>query len=103
MTRMASSSGIRKAVSTFAVSMIGVTRPSPMPSVIESPGVDLATPFVNNSYIRPAPARVGARGDDVLVLFLQIAADSGERTARSDRADEPVDLAVGLRPDFRAG
>ncbi len=51
--------------------MIGVTRPRPMPSVIESPGVDLASPCLNSSYIAE-PVRIGAGGDDVLVLLLQI-------------------------------
>ena len=36
----ASSSETRKASSTFAVSITGVTRPSPMPSVIETAKVD---------------------------------------------------------------
>ena len=31
--------------------MIGVTRPSPMPSVIEPPSVDLASPCANRLYI----------------------------------------------------
>ena len=43
----------------LGVAITGVTRPRPIPSVIEPPGVDLATPFLNNSYIA-APVRIGA-------------------------------------------
>ena len=48
-------------------------------------------------------ARVGAADDDALVLLAQKACDAGERAAGADGADEAVDLAVGLLPDFRAG
>ena len=46
--------------------MIEVTRPSPMPSLIDPPGVDLATPFLNNSYIA---APCGSAQPVVMSLF----------------------------------
>ena len=38
-----------------------------------------------------------------LLLLAQKDRDAGERAAGADRADEAVDLAAGLLPDFRAG
>ena len=73
-----------------------------MPSVIESPGVDLALPFLNNSYIaKPCGSAQALTMPGC--LFLQIAAGAGQRAAGTDRADETVDLAAGLLPDLRAG
>src|SRR5687767_10012113 len=40
---------------------------------------------------------------DVLVALLQRQRDAAEGAAGADRADEAVDLAVGLVPDLRAG
>src|SRR5215470_9312964 len=48
---MDSSSGTRKASSTRASLTTDVTRPSPMPSVMESPDVDLGSPVLNKLYI----------------------------------------------------
>ena len=47
--------------------------------------------------------RIGERDLDVGVALLERHADAGERAAGADRADEAVDLAVGLPPDLRAG
>src|SRR6185503_19584321 len=38
---------------------------------------------------------VGERDDDVAIAVAQARGNSGEGAAGSDRADEPVDLAVG--------
>ncbi len=58
---------------------------------------------VLEQFVHREAMRIGAGDDDVLVLFLQIAAGAGQRAAGADRADEAVDLAAGLLPDFRAG
>jgi hypothetical protein len=49
--------GIMNAVSTLAPSMIGVTRPRPMPSVIESPGVDFSCAGREQLYIAAPSGR----------------------------------------------
>ena len=58
---------------------------------------------VLEQFVHRRAMRIGAGDHDVLVLLLQIAAGAGERAAGADRADEAVDLAAGLLPDFRAG
>src|SRR5205814_4673697 len=40
---------------------------------------------------------------DVLLHLAQERGNAGKRAAGADRADEAVDLAVGLLPDFRTG
>src|SRR6185312_8708724 len=47
--------------------------------------------------------RIGAADHDVLPFLLQVTADAGKRAAGADGADEAVDLAVCLLPDFRSG
>src|ERR1700722_517012 len=98
--------------------MMDVTRPSPIPSVIDPPGVALASPCLNSSYIAaprgsaqpitmslrfsfrktrgPAPPTQFS-----LVFSLKEAAAPPLPPAGSDRTDEAVDLAARLLPDFR--
>src|SRR5882757_8239494 len=45
--------------------------------------------------------RIGAADHDVLLLLAKIFADAGKRPAGSDGADEAVDFAARLLPDFR--
>src|SRR5712691_1444648 len=47
--------------------------------------------------------RVGAADQNVLVFLAQKSGDARERAAGADRANEGIDLAFGLLPDFRAG
>ena len=47
--------------------------------------------------------RVGAADDDVGLLLAQEDGCAGERAAGSDGADEGVELAVRVSPDFRSG
>src|SRR6185437_9195968 len=58
---------------------------------------------VPEQVIHGRAARIGDADDNVLVLFLQIARHAGQCAATADRADEAVDLAAGLVPDFRRG
>ena len=78
-----------------------VMRPWPMPSVIEVPSA-FSSP-VRVVAVERGAERIGERDLDVRVALLQRDADAGERAAGADRADEAVDLAVGLLPDLRAG
>ncbi len=76
-------------------------RPWPMPSVIELPS-DLSSPLgVIVEECRPL--RVGDADLDVLVARLERHRYAAQRAARADRADEAIDLAAGLFPDFRTG
>ncbi len=72
-----------------------------MPSVIEVPS-DFSSPVVKYGVHRGAVG-VGDGDLDVLVALLQRHRDAAQRAAGADRADEAVDLAVGLLPDLRAG
>ena len=47
--------------------------------------------------------RIGADHVNVRILFLEIAADAGDRAAGADTGHEVGDLAAGLLPDLRAG
>ena len=47
--------------------------------------------------------RVGDGDHDLATLLFERGAHSGERAAGADRADERVDVAVGLAPDLRPG
>src|SRR3974390_2574373 len=58
---------------------------------------------VREQIVHRRAARIGDADDDVLVLPFQVARYAGERAAGADRADEAVDLAVGLLPDLRTG
>ncbi len=46
-------------------------------------------------------ARIGDADDDVLVARLQRHRHAAQRAAGTDRADEAIDLAIGVAPDFR--
>src|SRR5205823_12771592 len=46
--------------------------------------------------------RVGADDQDVWLVLLEVAADPGDRPARSHGDDDRVELAAGLLPDLRA-
>src|SRR5205814_7066551 len=58
---------------------------------------------VGEQIVHRGAARVGAADHDVLLHLAQERGNAGKRAAGADRADEAVDLAVGLLPDFRAG
>jgi hypothetical protein len=47
--------------------------------------------------------RVGEADLDAGIALLESDRDTAERAARADGADEAVDLAAGLFPDFGAG
>ena len=40
---------------------------------------------------------------DLIILLLEVRADSGDRSSRSDSEDASVNLASSLPPDLRAG
>src|SRR5262249_4377351 len=44
---------------------------------------------------------IGDADDDVVLLFPQVSRNAGNGPAGADGADEAVDLAAGLLPDFR--
>ena len=78
-----------------------MTRPWPIPSLIEEPsGLELA---VLVPVVERRTHRVGRHDPHLGVALLEEQADAGQRAARADGAGEGVDLAVGLLPDLRAG
>ena len=97
-TGIISSSGMRNASSIFAPSRFPVTRPWPMPSVIELPS-DLSSPVFH-------PAEDGRthgishRRDDFWILLFQVFANPRQRASGSHRANECVRLSHPSVPIF---
>src|SRR6185437_14642361 len=58
---------------------------------------------VGEQIVHRGAARISAADHDVFFLFAQISGGARERAAGSYGADESVDLAVGLVPNFWAG
>ena len=58
---------------------------------------------MGEQIVHRGAARIGAADDDVLLHLAQECRGAGKRAAGPDRADEAVDLAVGLLPDLRPG
>ncbi len=61
-------------------------------------GLELAGRVVT---VERGARHVGERDDDVFAPLAQSSRNSGQSPAGADRADEAVDLAVGLLPDLR--
>ena len=91
---------MRSASSIGAPSRFAVTRPVPIPSVIDEPPSVFRTPSLMKWY-SALPGGIDENDSYRSGLRLQIVGGARQRAAGARGCAEGVDLAVGVAPDFR--